>query len=257
MKNVHVIVQFHEGGFFSNFNKVTTFLKNTKDNIVKITWDLQGQPYGAFAYNCGEVFGKLFENYNTGELVDEIYYLQTYTDLSYTGKEIHNKYNLINWRVEFNKTLKFFKPTSFLQKQIDALDSNPIFNISNLIGILKRNNRLKCEQHDNKLPTLEEYYTEIDKYFTDNTYLYLAVDNIHDLNSFIGKYKKCIYNTKSRRTNFDTDEEPHFTPGTAEDARNTYLEVYTLSKCNYFIHPLSNMSTAVLYFNPNIKSIYI
>lgn len=257
MKNIHVIVQFHEGGFFSNFNKVTTFLNNTKDNIVKITWDLQGQPYGAFAYNCGEVFGKLFEPYNTEEAADEIYYLQTYTDLSYTGNNVHNKYSLTEWRTDFNRTLKFFKPTPFLQKRIDTLENNSIFKAANLIGILKRNNRLKCEQHDNKLPTLEEYYTEIDKHFTDNSYLYLAVDNIHDLNSFIGKYKKCIYNTKSRRTNFDTDEEPHFTPGTAEDARNTYLEVYTLAKCKTFIHPLSNMSTAALYFNPKLVSIYI
>ena len=30
-----------------------------------------------------------------------------------------------------------------------------------------------------------------------------------------------------------------------------------LSKCNYFIHPVSNMATAALYFNPELKSIYI
>lgn len=259
MKNVHLVVQFHEGGFFSNFNKVTTFLKNTKDNIVKITWNLQGQPYGAFAYNCGEVFSKLFQSYNTSEAVEEIYYLQSYTDTSYTGREVHDKYKQLDWRVEFNKTLKYFVPTPFLQEQINKIEKNTIFcseNI-NLIGILKRNELLKCEQHNNSLPTLEDYFKEIDKIFNDSSYLYLAVDNIYDLNSFIGKYKKCIYNVGTRRTNYNTDTEPHFTPGTAEDARNIYLEVYTLAKCKTFIHPLSNMSTAVLYFNPNIKSIYI
>ena len=109
---------------------------------------------------------------------------------------------------------------------------------------------------DYLLPTFP-YREEIDKLKDENTYLYLAVDNLHDINSFIDRYKKCIYNPKSRRTNYCTDEEPHFTPGTVDDAIATYLEVFTLSKCNKFIHPVSNMATAVMYFNPNIKSNYI
>ena len=259
MKNIHLNVIFHEGGFFSNFNKVTTFLKNTPDNIVKITWNLQGQPYGAFAYSCGEVFGNLFEEYNSHITPDETITLQTYTDTSYTGKEIHEKYSQRDWRQDFNNTLKYFKPTLLLQEHIDKINHKYIFTSDkvNLIGVLKRNERLKCEQHDNTLPTLEDYFNEIDSIITDNTYIYLAVDNKHDVEQFIKKYKKCIYNPKVRRTNVSTDEEPHFTPGTAEDALYTYLEVYTLSLCKSFIHPLSNMSTAVIYFNPNIKSIYI
>lgn len=259
MKNIHLNVLFHEGGFFSNFNKVTTFLKNTSDNVVKITWDLQGQPYGAFAYNCGEVFGKLFEEYNSGIEADETVILQTYTDTSYTGREVHEKYFFEDWRYEFNNTLKYFIPTSLLQEHINKIKYKYIFGSEkvNLIGILKRNERLKCEQHDNTLPALEDYFREINKIKTDDTYLYLSVDNNYDVEQFIKRYKKCIYNPKVRRTSVSTDEEPHFTPGTTEDALHTYLEVYTLSMCNYFIHPLSNMSTAVLYFNPNIKSIYI
>lgn len=260
MKNLHVEVRFHEGGFFSNFNKVTTFLDSCKDNICQISWNLQGQPYGAFAYSCGEVYGKLFREYNNSQLPDEKYILQTYNNLKYTGRDVHNVYTSedTKWRNELNKTLRYFQPTPFLQESIDKLHATSIFNGQiSLIGILKRNELLKCEQISNKMPSLEDYYREIDKIFTDNTYLFLSVDNIHDLNSFIGRYKRCIYNNKTRRTQYNTDTEPHFTPGTAEDAKNTYLEVYTLSMCNYFIHPLSNMSTAVLYFNPNIKSIYI
>jgi len=259
MKKIHLNVMFHEGGLFSNFNKVTTFIQNTEDKIVKITWNLQGQPYGAFAYNCGEVFSKLFHDYDTGESADEIVILNTYTDTSFTGKEVHDKYALYKWRENFNKTLKYFQPTPSLQEAQDKIEYKYVFssNKINLIGILKRNNLLKCEQKHGQMPSLEDYYKEIDKIFDNNTYLYLAVDNSHDLNAFISKYKNCIYNPKMRRSNLCTDTEPHFTPGTAEDALYTYLEVFTLSKCKTFIHPLSNMSTAVLYFNPSIKSIYI
>ena len=259
MKNIHLNVLFHEGGFFSNFNKVTTFLKNTSDNVVKITWNLQGQPYGAFAYSCGEVFGKLFEDYNSNVVPDETIVLQTYTDTSYTGREVHEKYTQKDWRHKFNNTLKYFKPAPSLQEHINKIKYKYIFSSEkvNLIGVLKRNERLKCEQHNNTLPTLEDYFREIDKIKTDNTYLYLSVDNNYDVEQFIKRYKKCIYNPKVRRTNVSTDEEPHFTPGSAEDALHNYLEVYTLSLCKSFIHPLSNMSTAALYFNPELTSIYI
>lgn len=260
MKNLHVEVKFHEGGFFSNFNKVVTFIDSCQDNICRITWNLQGQPYGAFAYNCGEVFGKLFDEYNNGQSVDQEYTLETYNNLKYTGRDVHKVYveEDATWRNNLNKTLKYFTPTPLLQSGIDKLQTNSIFNRQvNIIGVLKRNELLKCEQSSNRMPSLEDYFKEIDKEFTDNTYLFLSVDNINDLNSFIDRYKKCIYNTKTRRTQYCTDTEPHFIPGTAEDAKNIYLEVHALSKCNSFIHPLSNMSTAVLYFNPTIKSIYI
>jgi len=259
MKNIHLKVFFHEGGFFSNFNKVATFLALTTDNVVKITWNLQGQPYGAFAYNCGEVFGKLFEEYDTGESIHEICELKVYTNTEYTGKEAFNKYQQTEWRNNFNKILKYFKPTDLLRPYIDSIEHKYIFTSDkvNLIGILKRNNRLKCEQPDNVLPELSNYFEKIDKLKDENTYLYLAVDNLYDINSFIERYKKCIYNPKSRRTNFYTDEEPHFTPGSVDDAIATYMEVFTLSKCKEFIHPVSNMATAVMYFNPNIKTNYI
>jgi hypothetical protein len=256
MKRIHLIVKFHEGGFFSNFNKVATFLNNTTDKVVKITWDLQGQPYGAFAYSCGEVFGKLFLEYNTGESIDIEQTLSEFTDTSFTGREVHDKYTQSEWRKTFNNTLKYFIPTPFLQTAIDKINNNFVFQ-SPVIGILKRNELLKCEQLNNKMPTLEDYYSIIDQRINDETYLYLAVDNQYDLNEFIKRYHKCIYNPKIRRSNFCYDREPHFTPGTAEDALYTYLEVYALAKCQALIHPLSNMSTAALYFNPNLTSIYI
>ena len=258
MKNVLVKVIHHEGGFFSNFNKVTTYLRNK--NVVGIHWNLQGQPYGAFAYKCGEVFGKLFKEYNEGKNIDEIFELREYDCLDYTGKDVHIQYISKDqkWRNELNATLKYIKPTPILQTFIDEIDEKfAALKGKKIIGVLKRNELLKCEQVNGKLPTIEEYFTEIDKLFDDNTYICLSVDNITDINQFINKYSRCAYNPHIRRTQFNTDTEPHFLPGTAHDAIYTFLEVYMLSKCNYFIHPVSNMATAALYFNPELKSIYI
>ncbi len=254
-KNIHVEVRFHEGGFFSNFNKVTTFLRDTTDNVVKITWNLQGQPWGAFAYNCGEVFSKLFKEYNTGEKFDETIVLENYTSTEFTGKNVCSKYNENSWRESFNKTLSFFQPQPLLKDYIQRVDS--LFEGKEVIGILKRNCLLKCEQPSGEMPTFERYFSQIDSIFNDDMFLYLSIDNVYDLNQFIKKYKRCIYNPKCRRSNTDLNIEPHFIPGNIMDAIYTYIEVYSLSKCKYFIHPVSNMATAVLYHNPAIQSTFL
>jgi hypothetical protein len=253
---IHLKVHQHEGGFFSNFNKVTTFLSD--NDVCKITWNLHGQPFGAFAYNCGEVFGKLFQHYNTGEC-NNIIELRTYNDLQYTGKLVHEKYITSDdhWRYKLNNALKYFTPTEKLASSLSKVDI--CFKDKKCLGVLKRNNLLKCEQvkKDNTLPSIQEYFDEIDKIIDDDTYLWLSVDNIEDLNAFIKRYKKCIYNPKIRRTATPFDMEPHFNQGSEDDAIYTYLEVYCMSKCKSLVHPLSNMSTAALYFNPALKSIYI
>ena len=257
-QNIHLIVKQHEGGFFSNFNKIITFLNDCTDRVVKITWQLKGQTYGAFAYNCDEVYGNLFKEYNTGERIDKIVNLEKYTHEKYTGRNVHTQYTSpdLTWRQRLYSILNYIQPTPTLTEAIAKIDNNPLFK-SKVIGILKRNELLKCEQVNNKMPTIQDYYNEIDKIIDDNTHLFLSVDNISDLNAFITRYKKCIYNTKMRRTIYNTDTEPHFQPGSIDDALHTYIDVYTLSKCSHFIHPLSNMSTAALYFNPNLISIYI
>lgn len=258
-KTIHLIVHAHEGGFFSNFNKVTSYLNSTPDRVVKITWNLQGNSYGAFAYSCGEVFGKLFKPFDLGEHVDDVIELYSYNDTSYTGREVHDKYTLHQWRYDFNKTLEYFSPTPLLSSYIARLkNSNSPFTKKRVIGVLKRNDRLSCEQVSNRMPTLESYFEEIDKLVDEgDPCLYLAVDNITDLQAFIEKYRNCIYNTMSRRSVRTSDEEPHFMPGDINDALSAYLEVYALSLCSTFIHPISNMATAALYFNPDLKSIYI
>lgn len=259
MDNIYLRVHQHEGGFFSNFNKIATYLSDYP-NVSKITWHLYGQPYGAFAYNCGELFSNLFKTYQSEKESNLIVDLQTYNRTTYTGKDIHYQYisNNTEWRYNLNKTLKYFIPTGELQSLITTLD-NILNNIKpkKLIGVLKRNNRLSCEQQNNTLPTIERYFEEIDKIFDDETYVCLSVDNVSDLNQFIKKYKRCIFNPKIRRTQTVFDEEPHFLPGSKLDAMYTYLEVYMLSKCQTFIHPVSNMATASLYFNPQQQSIYI
>lgn len=255
----HVIFNYHEGGFFSNFNKVITHLTHNKD-VSKITWNLRGQPYGAFAYNASEVFSGLFKPYDEKILTSSEYTIKEFEHLDYTGKNAHNLYTGDTaWRNKLNDVFKkYIIPTDLLRKNIEVVDNFFLKNDSIKIGILKRNQLLKCEQVSNKMPVVENYIDVVSRIKGFNKTCILSVDNQQDLDYFTNRKDfKSVYSTNIRRTCVDTDLEPHFTPGTIQDAVYYFMDVYMLSKCDYLIHPISNMATAALYFNPNLKSIYL
>lgn len=256
--SIHIDFCHHEGGFFSNFNKVITHLTHSAD-VSKVTWNLRGQPFGAFAYNCNEVFSNLFECYDEGKDIKSKIIISRFEQLQYTGKNAHNLYiGNTNWRNKlFNTYSKYIKPTKLLQDSINVIDSS--FDNKNTIkiGILKRNQLLKCEQSNNIMPSVERYMDNILRISGDKTCV-LSVDNMTDLATFkTNKNFKVVYSANIKRTTRDTDMEPHFLPGTIQDALYYFMDVYMLSKCDYLIHPVSNMATAALYLNPNLKSIYL
>ena len=256
--SIHITFNQHEGGFFSNFNKVITHLAHSEE-VTKITWNLRGQPFGAFAYNCSEVFSMLFEVYDENKPITSIANIEEFKYLEYTGKNAHNLYlGDKTWRTNlFDVYKKYIKPTKLLQYSIDIVDKSFARNNNIKVGILKRNQLLKCEQANNAMPDIERYINNISQIDGDKTCV-LSVDNITDLTQFRTKEKlKFIYSTDIKRTNKDTDMEPHFTPGTIQDALYYFIDVYMLSKCDYLIHPVSNMATAALYLNPELKSIYL
>jgi hypothetical protein len=254
--NIHLIVKQHEGGFFSNFNKVITFLAHN-DNVCKITWDLQGQPFGAFAYNCGEVFSKLFLPYDSGEVIDKTIILSEFTDsFLNSGQAIHSRFTDSDqsWRIKYNNAfIKYIHYSEKLKQKIDKID----FKSNNtLIGILKRNQLTKADQINKVLPTYDDYFNVIDNIDGDKT-IVLSIDHNYGIQQFINRYKNCVFSSKIRRTNMDTDMEPHFIQSTEEEAMYYFLDVVILSKCDYIIHTISNMSVAALIMNHTIISKYI
>jgi hypothetical protein len=251
------IFEQHEGGFFSNFNKVVTFLTHNQPG--DIAWRMQGQPYGAFAYSCGEVFSNLFKHVIINDDIDKnVQIVKEFEYLQYTGKNADVLYTENQeWRTLLNTTYnKFIHPTEKLRNRIKDVDDRfrQIDNVK--IGILKRNQLLKCEQVSNNMPTAGVYKRAIENIDAKSKKLYLSVDNYSDLNFFRDSFD-CIYSESMRRTSKDSDTEPHFVPGTTEDAENIFLDVYALSKCDFLVHPISNMATAALYINPYLTSIYL
>lgn len=251
--SVHYIFEHHEGGLFSNINKIVTFLAYNKPG--KITWNCNGQPFGAFAYNFGEVLGQLFKNVIITNSISSVQIIKEFEFLQYTGKNADILYTQRDqsWRELLNKSYtKYIHPTEALKNKMKSVDKKFAEIKQQKIGILKRNQLLKCEQVTNMMPDISSYKKNI----PENSTLYLSVDNYRDLKYFCSEFD-CHYNSDMKRTETDTDMEPHFTPGNVDDLHNNFLDVYALSKCDYLIHPVSNMSTAALYMNTNLKSIYL
>ena len=70
MNNKQIIFRPHSAGFFSIFNKVIQGLAIHTDEIKKVVWDMNGA--GMDQYSCGEVYSKLFEEYNIATEQDEL-----------------------------------------------------------------------------------------------------------------------------------------------------------------------------------------
>jgi len=66
-------------------------------------------------------------------------------------------------------------------------------------------------------------------------------------------HDRVIYYDAQRSTN---GSPVHLTKGNALVGEQVLIEAQLLSKCDYFLHTMSNVATGVLLFNPKLKSIF-
>lgn len=249
------------GGFFSQFNQTIQGLSYYYDVINQVEWNMHDT--NAFCYNSGDIFRPLFEEYNNNNFSQETKTFEMFIDQNYTAHLVAEKYICAEqkqWRNNFNKAYKkFIKHTNLTDSTFNDIYENQ-FNIYKdipKIGILIRNNMLSSEQPRLTSPTREQYVNAINSLNLKEFVLVCAVDNNEDLNYFNSKYST-IYNKNTTRSLTRYHNEPHRVDGlNIKDAINHYLEGYALSKCDYLIHPVSNVATAALYMNPNIKNLFL
>jgi hypothetical protein len=123
--------------------------------------------------------------------------------------------------------------------------------------VLLRNNALSTEQPNRRLPSITQYFDAIDSLNIANPKIICSIDNLEELTPFTNNYD-CWYNKNTLRTTYKNEAEPHVTNDkTIKDAANQFLEGYMLSKCDYLIHPVSNIATGALYMNPDLKNIFL
>lgn len=107
-----------------------------------------------------------------------------------------------------------------------------------------------------KSQTLEDYAAAIDATYPDT--VYVAASDYQTLNWFRDRFPTrfichpTVRRGASRDSDFHRDAKQ-----TEQDAIDALTEMLLMSRADTLIHPISNMSTASLYFNPTLKSVFL
>jgi len=274
----HLIMRYHDAGLFSIINKLMNYLQTYKP-IYKISWEVYSNQdsYGESNnyYGEGEILGKLFEPYINTEYKDyNIIDIECYAYVNqnmtgtpgnyiYTNEGCINQNISVDWRYEFNTFWNtYIKIKPDLQIKIDKIKNEiKSKNKSKVITILVRHDYLKREQLYYKLPSYDIYDDTINTITNndlDDTLLICCTAVKEAYNHFSKKYENnSIIIPECNRTS-NSESESHRIPNqTDNDLYEAFLTVIYLSVGDYFIHPNSNMSTAVIFINPKINNIFL
>ena len=258
-------------GFFSNFNKLIEHLSLYKP-IYSITFSVF---YLQDTYGSGEVFSKVFIPYTNPEFKDykiiDIHaddYIEgkitgIYAQYFYTKDGCEEKSLNLDWRNQYNV---LYKKHIILNKGIQTIFNNfkdkiNMLNKKYKITFLIRHDTHKVEQPNNRMPTFDQYDKAINEACNgdlENSVLICLTDSEDAYKYFSDKYKNyTIIMPEVERSTNNEIQKFWSSDGDCKKAYMALLSVLYLSIGDYFIHMTSNMSTAVLYINPEIKSIFL
>ena len=117
----------------------------------------------------------------------------------------------------------------------------------------------KCgERHEDINTGIRGYIAEVDYFLHHNPRgkIFLATDAEEVVSTFRVLYRDRLVVCPSKRVQSYNNRLPApLTPGIAgrSHGEETLIEALLLSKCDYFVGSDSNMSTMVLYFNPQVN----
>jgi hypothetical protein len=176
------------------------------------------------------------------------YIIDMYIDNEYKG--IFNK----NENIELSETyFKYFKIQDYIQSKIDDFYVRNMKGF-NVLGVHKRGtDHIK----DGELLTFRYYVDRIDEELKLNKYdkILICTDEKKTLDMFIKTYGDMIIYYDSIRV--DDNIGIHYGIGLNTPyvmGEDVTIEVSLLSKCNFMIRTMSNVTSAVLILNPYLQN---
>jgi hypothetical protein len=265
IKNIKLIMNGIESGFFFNFNRLIHYLV-VYPNTTEIKFNVRAKidNHLPFIGNDEELFSKLFEPYKEDKKIDEVLDIDKldWKSIPFAGIDGYKFYNMNQYKFEpyniaFNKYIKL-KPN--LQNKFNKYLQELKKDCEQVIGIFVRSEALKDEQPTKKMPRREDYLNALNAINTKtiSTKYFLRIDNNEDLDY----YKKTLtpnYFLDMERAETNKGDAPHrnnkFLP--LEELEKIYLEIALLSQCDYILHCSSNMVSSALFMNMNTTSIFV
>ncbi len=282
---INLVVKTHLGaGFFAELSKVLTALIRYEEEgmqSVYVDWADEFFPYKDEIHENG--WDLYFEPINTDD-AKQAGAVNVVCQSSF--HEIHDQVCSVQW-IEYDKFLpyrKFLheKITKYIRIKEEILSVVDDFYKKNMLGFpcigvhVRFTKGHAREVPGGRLPTLEQYFAEVDALLYANPdadiKVYLASDSHQAMNAFKKRYgSRLLYIDAFRAIG---TEDPHLIdentqywvshpeewhkkkPGFAGGVPVLY-ECLLLSRCDYLIHTTSNVANFVSFFNPEIKSIYL
>ncbi len=248
--NRNCIVRAHGAGLFSNINKAVVCLRLYEQ--VFVDWSRAAENDPAFKYGgsfYGDCWHDLFYDPTPppGAPFDIV---SQYPFYDITGACVGVLYQNPewNWRETYHKAWKR------LTCVVDPIPVGP-----DTIGVLIRSDGIAGEQIYGKNQSLEQYEAAIKQEMDVMSAIFVVSSDLESVKWLEGRFPgKVFYSTGIKRNQKRSDPEQHINViQTAQDAKDVMREVLALARCKTLISGISNMATAVLYINPEVKHIYL
>ena len=244
------IVRAHGAGLFSNINKI--LVCHRLYDTVFVDWSKAGENDPAFRFGgsfYGDCWHDLFYD-DTIKPQEPCDVIMSYPFYDITGACAGIMYQNPEW----GWREAYHKAWARLRCVVEPIPVGP-----GTIGILIRSDALGGEQLYGKSQTLEDYHAAIvkAKEASLGAGLFVVSSDKESIDWLYNRHQ-IFYSYGIKRNTSRSDPEQHLTvPQTKFDAIDVMREVLALARCETLIHPISNMATAALIINPNLKSIYL
>ncbi|UCC94821.1 MAG: O-fucosyltransferase family protein [Candidatus Omnitrophota bacterium] len=265
---IHILT-YHAAGFFSNFLAVLAKLRECeKAEATPVVF------WGKYCYDNKSCQNPYWEE-KYGKNVWE-YYFEPVSN--YRLNDIENNLHADN--MEFIET-----PKLFTRKSCESIRKTAHFYIKKYIKIrlhimekvekyydchmknhhvlgvhMRGTDRCMDEFVQQCSPLPSAYIKQIDKYLKihSKAIIFVATDSNVLLNAIRERYPDRVIYYNSIRSETNIDSVHWTTVGSPyQKGEDVLIECMLLSKCDFLIRSISNVSTASLYFNPELKQINI
>lgn len=269
-----LVVVPHEGGFFSNFNKVMNHLVCSLHHqgvvSIEVDWNIKkGTEFNAFFYGTHED-GNIWEHFFDQPLFPQRLHIMrkktcAYRDYSITDRNVYNLYmSGGGWRQQYHSAFeKYIRIKPHILQKVEETYSRYLEG-KYCIGVHIRNDAHKREQPDGQMPPLEHYIAEIRRIVSsreEQSKIFLATD----MEEYVARFRDVfgegvialteVARLKELPVNHQ-DEMIYTCEPDLKMGEEVLEDCLLLAKCDVLIHRVSNIATAVGYINRSIPMIY-
>jgi hypothetical protein len=264
----------HDAGFFSQLNKVMTYLRyqvaKKSRPMVAVDWHIDRAMNPSFSYGCpedGNIWTQFFEPLPPVPQ-NAFFRIRTslFTTYSITSKFAY-KMRIKNpqWREQYHRAwAEYIKVQPHILQRVNALYDAHLRG-KFVVGVHVRNAFHSFEEPNRTAPSLELFIQLIQQHLPQDgreIAVYLATDVEEYIQQFAATFGERLVVQpdvlRARKTSVNRDEEIHTgvsKPG-AYLGEQVLIDALLLSRGDVFVHSTSNISTAVGYINPKLKMVY-